>query len=102
LWLTTGSAEDKTLVGMQMEKHSLLHEAKDHLEGYTEYGALPTTCEISTICDRFCDTTLRSLLLIFRLTFHISVDTFSKVYGLFIYVTCEFLTAVSRFQSCGT
>jgi len=40
-----------------MKKHNLLQKAKEHLEGYTEYCALPTSFEISASYYKFCDIT---------------------------------------------
>jgi len=57
LWIITRLAKDKILVGVWMKKHNLLQKAKEHLGGYTENGALPTSFEISASYNNFCDIT---------------------------------------------
>ena len=70
LWIISRLAQDKILVGVQTKKHSSLKKAKKHLEGYTEYGVLPTSFKISASYNQFCDVTWSSLPLFFRLVFY--------------------------------
>jgi len=57
LSIITRLAQDKILVGVQMKKHNLHQKAKEHMGGYTENGALPTSFEISASYNNFCDIT---------------------------------------------
>lgn len=81
-WIITRFAQDRILVGVQMKKHDLLQKAKEHMDGYTEYGALPTSFEISASYNKFYDITWSSLPLILRLIFYFQ---FQSTWIIYIY-----------------